>query len=428
MVLKKKYILYFVEYFSALFIVYSYESSKYLALLTALACVVYCIWEKDDAKVVMLMLFLLPFSGVFKLSFNSTSLYMLLRIACIARCFYKYRSIRRDFMISLGIFILYIAALTLFHGRFGVMRIFNLALWFLLAYSFVLFSTPESQGAMARAFSQGTILSCVFGANLGLFPHLQSLMAVQSYKSSETGEMLSRFTGLWNDPNALTVMLVSACCLCFLAMRSRRMPVPEFLVSCIVLTLFGLMTMSKSCILLMAVFWAYIFLKRTQLKTSYKVAMLTLVAVVFVLIYDQMESLIMEILARFTEAEDVSDLTTGRTDLWSMYLEDMTLSTWIFGNGLDCTLPAGRAAHNTILQIVYNVGIIGGILWFMVFYFLNRTINARQPGYPRIYLPILMILVTMLFLDGFLLEYYYLLIITMLIFSRDFAGKAPTWR
>lgn len=63
---------------------------------------------------------------------------------------------------------------------------------------------------------------------------------------------------------------------------------------------------------------------------------------------------------RFEDTTDMNSLTTNRTDIWKMYMEDMSnisISQFLIGHGVGPhRLPA---AHNTYLEMFYNFGLFG---------------------------------------------------------------------
>ena len=66
------------------------------------------------------------------------------------------------------------------------------------------------------------------------------------------------------------------------------------------------------------------------------------------------------ILTRFSWADNASELTTGRTDLWKIYLTAIFDSPrlLLLGQGFTNVLIAPKASHNTLIQLVYQFGIL----------------------------------------------------------------------
>ena len=75
------------------------------------------------------------------------------------------------------------------------------------------------------------------------------------------------------------------------------------------------------------------------------------------------------VLSRFDEADDVYSLTTGRSALWMKYVRHLLSSplTLLFGSGFGASLLDASAAHNTYLDLLYYLGVLGSVLLVMVF-------------------------------------------------------------
>ena len=75
------------------------------------------------------------------------------------------------------------------------------------------------------------------------------------------------------------------------------------------------------------------------------------------------------ILYRITSANDISSLTTGRFDIWINYLSFLfdNLGRFLFGGGLGAEMLNKRVAHNTYIDLLYYLGILGTTLLITVF-------------------------------------------------------------
>jgi len=87
------------------------------------------------------------------------------------------------------------------------------------------------------------------------------------------------------------------------------------------------------------------------------------------------------VLSRFVGATNMSALTTGRTDLWVNYLRELGDNPMmlLFGNGYTDVTVGGRAAHNTLIQLLYQFGVVGYIFligWFVCF--IRTLLNGMR--------------------------------------------------
>ena len=409
-----------IEYLVVALIIASYLTDRYLCIISAVLGFVYILIDKSEHNSIALLLFVLPFSSVFNVADGTTSLYMFLRIACALKLVFKYKISIRYFVLLIAI-IGYSLLSMFFGGTSGGIRIINLVLWFLIGLARVLFYDKNKIQLWARALAQGTILSCIIGLNLQMIPKLRTSVTVASYLSSDSGAIVSRFSGLWNDPNGLTVFIIVSMFICLVAFNSKHLNIIEFYIYEIMLTVFGLLTLSKSCMILLVLFWGYLFLFKSQMKFIHKIFVLFIGIIALYFISKFMSDTITELIARFTSASSSKTLTTGRTDLWMMYLDEMNFRIWLFGKGINADLPNGRAAHNTLIQIIYNIGIVGLVIWSGLFIEQNKLACYKNRGSKRLWIPIFALIVTMFFLDGMFLELFYILI--PVLFCTSFSNR-----
>ena len=406
--------LYAIEYGAAFLIVLSYLSTRTVSILAAILAFLFIIFYKNTNRSIALLFFLLPFSSVFSVADNTTSLYMLLRVACVLKLIQR-KKLSLVYVVLLLAFLIYAMGSMFIAGTDAWVRIFNLALWFLMGLAVIELSSISGILDISRSFAQGTLLSCVIGMNLAAIPNLQRSLISISYFNADTQETILRFSGLWNDPNGLTVLVIASMFMCLLALNLGKMRTLEFYLYELFLSIFGLMTLSKSCMILLCVFWGYVFVSKSNMKLLHKVLACVGGAAVLLGIWVGMSDKIDLALARFQSAQTAVDLTTNRTDIWKMYLDHMNLGTWLVGKGINAVLPGSRAAHNTLIQLVYNVGLIGATLWLLLFGALYR--KAAHKHYTRVFVPLLAVGSTMFFLDGMFLELFYLIIPLLMKFS-----------
>jgi O-antigen ligase len=67
------------------------------------------------------------------------------------------------------------------------------------------------------------------------------------------------------------------------------------------------------------------------------------------------------LLSRLGGSKNLSDFTTGRTDLWRQYLSAFRAEPKLlfFGNGYTKVLISDRGTHNTVLQAIFQFGLVG---------------------------------------------------------------------
>lgn len=218
----------------------------------------------------------------------------------------------------------------------------------------------------------GTLSSCISAQILLDYPHMQEYIDV--IYAENTG--LTRISGFIGDPNQYSsLILVTIAALLIVLSKSRKKSLIFFEIGSIVaLVYFGLLSVSKTFLLslaLLAVLWMFSLI--IEKRISYKVGMI--VAVIVIVGITVSNNLFTEQIEyytiRFGAVSDTSSLTTGRSVLWGVYL-DYLLShadKLMFGIGLSKNqigvLLNKNDVHFTLLQIIYQLGVIGGFILIM---------------------------------------------------------------
>ena len=113
--------------------------------------------------------------------------------------------------------------------------------------------------------------------------------------------------------------------------------------------------------ILVVLLFAVLLILIQQKKYIYFVAIVTIISVLFIGGGIFKFPITQRIIYRFnTESESVSDITTGRTDIWSNYFAYIKSNAriFLFGDGIGAKYLYG-AAHNIYVETWYHVGIVG---------------------------------------------------------------------
>lgn len=194
-----------------------------------------------------------------------------------------------------------------------------------------------------------------------------------------------RRCGFYGDPNFYVAQILAALAgsLVLMLQESKKHIVAlgiqnVFLVYC------GFLSGSKSFVLVSALImllWI-IALLRMRGRTELKVVLLTsFVAVAsYIATAAAFGELIDVIITRFSFANDLESFTTGRTDLWISYLEEIfgNAKVFLLGKGYTNIKVNGRGSHNTIIQSFYQFGLVGVpvLLYWMTSYFRQENTNC----------------------------------------------------
>ena len=327
------------------------------------------------------LLFYLPWTALLRFSPDSISFYTLalLMVGCIEIVKNKFQL--KNYYVSIA---LVIAVLSLLAKIISGYRLTNSYLMFLAMLVLFPMLDFENRGYdfywLTVSFAIGIIIAALTAERFAGYPNIAQYIKVDSYLS------ITRRCGFYGDPNFYTAHITAAIagCLVLVADGQRRARTAVLLVLAAVLVYCGFLSGSKSFFLIwvfLMILWV-IEICQTKGKLTRKAALILglLVFLVYVASSSLFRDKIDVILTRFSWADNASELTTGRTDLWKIYLTAIFDSPrlLLLGQGFTNVLIAPRASHNTLIQLVYQFGIFGGTLLVAWQWGLYREIIGRQ--------------------------------------------------
>lgn len=285
-------------------------------------------------------------------------------------------------------------------------------------------------------FSLGIIIAALCALNLVVFPSIARYIRVDSFST------ITRRSGFYGDANFYTAQITAALGGCLtLVLREKKWGRSLFMGILLAFLLYcGFLSASKSFIIvsaIMIVIWI-IALLRIQGRKGMKIVLLVATAglAIFVATSAVFRDLIAVVTTRFSYAKDLNSLTTGRTGLWRLYLDEILSSPKIFflGKGFTNVKVEGRAPHNTLIQSVFQFGFIGVpvlIYWIGSFY-RGASYRGRRKKIPVLYLLITMIgafmpwlAVDALFFDEFFLLQWYVFCAIQQLKNEDATDLVP---
>lgn len=220
-------------------------------------------------------------------------------------------------------------------------------------------------------FSLGIIIAAITAKYLTVFP------TITRYIGTDYGGLgIIRRSGYYGDPNFYSAHITAALSgiLVMLLNNNRSKRIAVITVLSIALVYCGFLSVSKSFILVAICLFFVWLVEFMFIKGRVSVKLMTiltfLVVTVFLLSTTVFTDLIGMMLSRFSNTSNLSDFTTGRIDLWSKYLEALTDDPLLllFGKGFTSVLIFDKASHNTIIQVIYQFGLIGSgflIAWIV---------------------------------------------------------------
>lgn len=328
------------------------------------------------------LLFFLPWSPLLKFSPGSITFYTLALILVCLICF-----ARKGFAVN-G----YCAALAL--PIFGVTLIakgldgtFLSASYILFIFSLVLFPIVMSElrekvdfKELTVYFALGIVTSALSAQQLAGFETIARYIDVDSW------DIITRYSGYYGDANFYSAHITAALAGVMLLLdEARGRLLYLLLILAVALMYCGFLSASKSFFVVIVCVVVLVILRFLRMRGNFTRKLLIFAGVSVVVaaiiasgIFDRQWQ---AILFRFDQATDISSLTTHRTEIWVSYLNALKNDPklLLLGKGYNNVLVKDVASHNTLIQIVYQFGVIG--LVFLVlweYYFLRSTLRCAR--------------------------------------------------
>lgn len=338
-------------------------NNDYLALIvTGYIC--FDLLTGKEENTIPTLLFTTSFSFIFH--FGNYEMFEFVCIAGVARLLMRDTDVFKDFFFLQPFYLLtHFWSTELGHIKLGqLVPITALMCFFYASHTF----DESNRDRCYLFFISGHLLSGI----LGFFRDQTRIVTLLG--TDYVGEM-TRFSGLAYDCNFLA--MTSVVILCYLFFKAQGYTPIVWLTMTGLTLVMGAMTYSKSFYLCCAPILLYAMLKQRGKMRKYLMVFYLLAAAAALLFHEQIGSSLEVILGRFGSIETMDDLTTGRYSLWIMYLSKQFVSvkSTFFGTGWNVT---DRAAHNLLLQILSQFGIIGTLTDILYFYMCYSKIVGRR--------------------------------------------------
>lgn len=343
------------------------RNSKALLAVCLLAFLGFVVLSCGRNAVFAVLLYFLPWSPLLRLDNKSVSFFTIALLAvCLVYClkdhlsFNTYQSVLAFFLVLLTL------AAKLWQGN----PIRNNYLFF-VCMLFLLPSVVEKSNAVSFKeatlfFAAGVVMAALIAQQTAGFPNISKYINVQSYLS------ITRRSGFYGDPNFYAAHITA--CLAgvqlLLSREEKRVHQLALLALMVLLIYCGLLSASKSFVLITAglfLAWVPILLEKGHRTSKFRLLLGIMCAGAVIVSSSAFEPLFEVIDERFSYAANISQLTTKRTDLWMDYLNEFAhnVSLTLLGHGYTSVTLHGWASHNTIIQSVYQFGLLGAPLLFI---------------------------------------------------------------
>lgn len=347
----------------------------------------------------LLLFFLLPFAGILKYKLGDPSLLSFLMLLFLGVF------ILQNYKNSLGfkklIFLPLLFILTLLNN-FHLTRVVNIVIDLLFLFFVISIVSDNLLKKIVFIYAIGLFLASIVAFFEPYIPRLGELMRFVVYWL-DGGETTIRFTGLENDPNYYAIPIILLLSSILILLKKKQIKEIVFYLYAIPLSIFGILTLSKSFIIIYLIFLLIYVIVIFQIDR--KRAFLTIVILftgAFIGLrfigFSSFNILFSRLISSFTGgAFDLNILLTGRWGIWKNYWTAINHNwiTLLFGNGIGAGYVGGMASHSTYIEILYHFGIIGSLLlalnFFMITFASKRSVSRNLLYYTPLFFLLLLI-------------------------------------
>lgn len=400
-----------------------------LAAFASLMCFACC---RD--KTLPMLAFFLPWSPLLRTSPTSFSVYTISMVLVCAICLVKNWKNFKRYHLVVGILLAFLTLLSkLIDGSFLAM---DYIAFLMMIFLFPVVACEHKKerydfADVVMYLSWGVVAASLCAQWFASYPNIAKYIRVDAYLT------IVRRCGFYGDPNFYTAQITAALGGCMVLIMQERKKKSRTVLGALILVLIycGLLSGSKSFALIaaaMLLVWLDEILMMRG-RSRMKVAMLIcgILAAVYISRSTLFGRLIDIMITRFSWSKNFDSFTTGRMELWFSYF-DVLLSKakiLLLGRGFTDINVNDRASHNTIIQMVYQFGLIGMpvVIGWMVCFFKENVYGIRYADFLKrrtiimllgVFLPWMAI--DVLFFDEFFLwQWYFILFLNMEIDAEE---------
>lgn len=329
-------------------------------------CLLIFFFEKES--ILLQLFFIMPLANIFKLSPGTQSFFTILILLYVV----LHLVLPRKATMLVILLAIYVVVGELFVGQFNITKTIKFICNILFLSSILNGKVDLRHKEVFLSYIIGNLVASVFGMMDSNIFKIESYVGVEEYGNPNLGNVVVRFTGLIGDPNYYAVGMIVSLCLVVLLLHTKEInPFFAFILA-VPFGYFLIQTYSKSSIIMIFapfIFLIYSFLRKKNYLAVFVFAFMLLFAVC--LVATGQIPAINIIIERFLTAEtaegvDINSLTTGRFDLWIIYISYIikNIKIMLFGGGITAGLINVHVSHNTYIDVVYYLGLAGGLLLF----------------------------------------------------------------
>lgn len=354
--------------------------------LAALALCVLFFLKSEENKAIEMLFFLMPLAPIFKLSSTSSSLFTYLELGFLLLIYVRTRFVAKKEFGYVVAFSLYILFFQIIYGELNITStikmIVNIAI--LLRISKL---SVEDGSDIFLSYVAGVLCS-------SLYRFLDSgFFRISAYTSQKVlgfggGVFVTRFSGLYTDPNYYAISVIISLCLIVFLYTEKRLSLIATVVLSIPLCIFAGMTSSKSALVMLAIpiiEMIYVcFKEKNYIVLS--LFFIALAAIIVGVIGGRIDIFNATFDRLNLDTRNIDALTTGRTVLWRDYFNYFNehLFKTIFGSSIAVTALKTSISftepHNTYIDLILQLGVVGtlGFISCVRLAYKNIQVNIRR--------------------------------------------------
>ena len=368
----------------AIWLLVAQATGSLILLLPCLACFLFLVcFAAIQGVALPVLMFFLPFAPLLKIYYGTISFFTLalLCVYVISAFFGSKGQDVRHFIPALLITALSMLVKLAYNESFS-----NSYFLFIVTLLFLPFIKNEILKkydflSLTLFFVLGITIAAITSQFLIYFPSImQFINRIDFYDSV-------RLAGYYGDPNFYSAHISAALAgtLILLLKSGSKKRIVALVVMVLVLLYCGLLSISKSFLLIsvcLFLLWiSKLLFTKGKISLKFSIVSMAIVAAIFLLSSTIFTDSVNLILSRFSNDNSLSDFTTKRTDIWLNYFKHFidNPAIFLFGHGYSSVLVYEKAAHNTLIQLIFQFGIVGFsfyVLWllFLLKKFFNKIL------------------------------------------------------
>ncbi len=320
----------------------------YLAFFT---CIVLMSFSNREDRLLLLFIFL-PFCPIFRPNANVTSLFTYLMLYEIFLLSFKNRLKVKSVTLLLYV-VLIIFSIVQADG-------FALPVKFLIYLAFLWLEFEEKSQIdilkIIKGLEFGLIVSFVFGFTRDQIPQLARFYNDYDYIWIGGVRQL-RHSGVFSDPNYFSLCVAVCIAALIYCYNVKIVKTTSLVLNMIILSVIGILTFSRMFFILLVINVISIII--CNVKKVRILYIIPIFLITFFLLIRMNSASLNGVLGRFSSGQIYE---TGRLDLVQEYLTYIVqnIKVLLFGVGVNSN-NLGADAHNTVIQVLYYLGLVGGV-------------------------------------------------------------------